>query len=207
MRRLVPKWLIAVSAVSLLATGCGSSDAGPGAALAGLFGGRQVTVPSGTVLKVRLDQTLSSETVKQGDTWHGEVTEPLIVDGHEVIPGGATVTGVVVDAEEAQRGSRARLELGVRAVKIGDRKTALKASADPVIAGSTRKRNLGAIAGGVAAGALLGEATSDRPGTGALIGGAVATGAVAASKGYQVVLQDGAVLKFVVNQDVAVRVG
>jgi len=207
MRRLLPIWLIAGAAFSLMASGCSSSDAGPGAAFAGLFGGRQVTVPSGTVLSVRLDGTLSSETVKEGDMWQGVVTRSLVVDGHEVIPGGATVTGVVVDAEEAQRGSRARLELGVRAVRIGDRKTSLKASADPVIAGSTRKRNLGAIAGGVAAGALIGEATSDRPGTGALIGGAVATGAVAASKGYQVVLQDGAVLKFVVNEDVAVRVG
>ena len=207
MRRLLSSWLVAMSAVSLLASGCSSSDAGPGAAFAGLFGGRQVTVPSGTVLKVRLDQTLSSETVKSGDRWQGVVTQALNVDGHEVIPLGATVTGVVVEAVEAQRGNRARLELGVRAVHIGDRKTALKASAEPVIAGSPRKRNLGAIAGGVAAGALIGEATSDRPGTGALIGGAVATGAVAASKGYQVVLHDGAVLKFVVNEDVAVRVG
>jgi hypothetical protein len=206
MRRLIPNGFFAAVALSLLA-GCSSSDAGPGAALAGLFGGQQVTVPSGTVLRVRLDQTLSSETVRQGDMWHGEVTHSLVVDGREVIPLGATVTGVVVEAVEAQRGNRAKLELGVRAVRIGDRKTALKASADPVIAGSPRKRNLGAIAGGVAAGALIGEATSDRPGTGALIGGAVATGAVAASKGYQVVLQNGAVLKFVVNEDVAVRVG
>ena len=135
------------------------------------------------------------------------MTEPLTVGGREVIPGGATVTGVVVEAVEAQRGNRAKLELGVRAVHIGDRKTSLEASAEPVIAGSPRKRNLGAIAGGMAAGALIGEATSDRPGTGALIGGAVATGAVAASKGYQVVLHDGAVMKFVVNEDVAVRVG
>lgn len=207
MRRLLSSWLIAMSAVSLLASGCSSSDAGPGAAFAGLFGGNQVTVPSGSVLSVRLDQTLSSETVKEGDMWRGVVTRPLNVEGKEVIPEGATVTGVVVEAEGAQRGNRARLELGVRAVHIGDRKTALKASAAPVIAGSPRKRNLGAIAGGVAAGALIGEATSDRPGTGALIGGAVATGAVAASKGYQVVLHDGAVMKFVVNEDVAVRVG
>ena len=82
----------------------------------------------------------------------------------------------------------------------------LRANANPVIAGSTRARNLGAIAGGAAAGALIGKATGDKPGTGAIIGGAVATGAVAASKGYQVVLSNGTVMHFVVSEDVAVRV-
>jgi hypothetical protein len=117
------------------------------------------------------------------------------------------VSGVVVDAEGARRGNRAKLELGVREVRIGDRTSALKASAEPVIARSPRTRNLGAIAGGALAGALIGGATSDHPGTGALIGGGVATGAVALSKGYQVVLHDGAVMKFVVDENVAVRVG
>jgi hypothetical protein len=76
-----------------------------------------------------------------------------------------------------------------------------------VIAGSTRARNLGAIVGGAAAGALIGKATSDNATKGAVIGGALATGAVAASKGYQVVLSNGTVMTFVVSEDVAVKVG
>src|SRR5258706_9517278 len=206
MRMRNPGWLIAIAMVSSLGMGCVQSDSG-GGGVADLFGGSRVTVPSGTTLAVRLDQTLSSETGRRGDSWEGVVTRPLIVDGREVIPSGATVEGTVVAAEEARRGSRARLELGVRAVRIGDRKTALSASSDPVIAGSPRARNLGAIVGGAAAGALIGEATSDNAGKGAVIGGALATGALAASKGYQVVLRDGTVMTFVVSQDVAVKVG
>ena len=80
----------------------------------------------------------------------------------------------MVAAEGARRGSRARLELGVRAVLLGDRRTALRARSEPIIAGSTRARNLGAIAGGAAAGALIGKATGDNAGKGALIGGALA---------------------------------
>ena len=206
MRMKNPCWLIAIAMVSAFAMGCVQSDSGSGGA-DGMFGGSRITVPSGTTLAVRLDQTLSSETVRRGDSWQGVVTSPVVVDGREVIPSGATVEGMVVAAEEARRGSRARLELGVRAVRIGDRKTAFIASSDPVIAGSPRARNLGAIVGGAAAGALIGEATSDNAGKGAVIGGALATGAVAASKGYQVVLRDGTVITFVVKEDVAVKVG
>jgi hypothetical protein len=199
--------LIAIAMAMVLGVGCVQSDSGSGSGIAGLFGGSHVTVPGGTTLAVRLDQTLSSESVRRGDPWEGVVTRAVVVDGREVIPSGATVEGMVVAAEEARRGSRARLELGVRAVRIGDRKTALDASSDPVIAGSPRARNLGAIVGGAAAGALIGEATSDNAGKGALLGGALATGAVAASKGYQVVLRDGTEMTFVINRDVAVKVG
>ena len=207
MRRRIPTWLIVLALAPLAGAGCNQTDSGKGGGVLGMFGGSRVTVPSGTQLAVRLDQTLSSETVRRGDSWRGVVTSPLVIEGREVIPGGANVSGVVVAAEEARRGSRARLELGIRAVRIGERKTTLTASSEPVIAGSPRARNLGAIVGGAAAGALIGEATSDNAGKGALIGGALATGAVAASKGYQVVLRDGTVMTFVVSKDVAVRIG
>lgn len=200
-------WPVALAIVSVIGVGCVQSDDPNRGGIADLFGGSRVTVPSGSVLTVRLDQSLSSETVQRGDSWQGVVTSPVVVDGREVIPSGATVEGIVVAAEEARRGNRARLELGVRAVRMGDRKTSLKASSEPVIAGSPRARNLGAIAGGAAAGALIGEATSDNAGKGALIGGVLATGAVAASKGYQVVLRDGVIMTFVVSEDVSVKVG
>jgi hypothetical protein len=79
---------------------------------------------------------------------------------------------------------------------------------EAVIAGSTRARNLGAIAGSAAAGALVGKAVSGT-GKGALIGGVigggVATGVVAASDGYQVVLKPGTALTFTTSEVIAVR--
>jgi hypothetical protein len=202
--------VLAVTFASVLAAGCKDTNqtasASPGNSGSGLFGGKHVTVPSGSTIEVRLAKSVSSETAHDGDHWQGTVVNPVIIDGREAIPSGSTVDGVVMASEKAERGSRARLQLGVTSVRVRDRQTSLRASADPVIAGSTRARNLGAIAGGAAAGALIGKATSDKPGTGALIGGAVATGAVAASKGYQVVLSNGTVMTFVISEDVAVRV-
>lgn len=200
-----------LGAVLVLGSGCKSNrdDASAdGAAGSGFFGSR-VTVPSGTVLDVQLGSSLSSETARAGQTWTGTLTSPVVVEGREVVPAGSTVEGTVVSVQPARRGSRARLELGVRAVRVDDRKTSLHARAEPVIAGSTRARNLGAIAGGAAAGALLGKAIGgdgDDAAKGAIVGGAVATGAVAASKGYQVELRDGTTMSFVVTDDVAVAV-
>jgi hypothetical protein len=200
--------VLVIAVVSLLTAGCYETNgdrANSSGLASGWFGEPRVTVPVGTVLNVRLSQTLSTETARSGDRWQGIVTVPVLAKGHEVIPSGSVLTGVVADAEKAQRGGRARLELRVTSVRVGDRQSSLSASSDPVIAGSPRARNLGAIAGGAVAGALLGKATGNSAGTGAVIGGAIATGAVATSKGYQVVLPDGARMRFVVDHDVALR--
>ena len=81
------------------------------------------------------------------------------------------------------------------------------ASSENVVAGSPRARNLGAIAGGAAAGAIVGNNVGDgRNATvGGLIGGAAAAAVVANSRGYQVVMRDGVVLTFTVRHDVGVR--
>jgi outer membrane lipoprotein SlyB len=84
---------------------------------------------------------------------------------------------------------------------VNGRDESIAANGESVVAGSTRARNLGAIAGGAVAGALIGDVVGDgRNATvGALIGGAAATGVVAGSKGYQVVLRSGMLLGFTVD--------
>jgi len=166
------------------------------------------TVAAGTRLAIRLTSTLSSETARVGDPWTGVVITSVSDGGRELIPAGNEVRGVVTGAQEAKRGSRAMLDLEVEEVSIDRHSLPLPASTDPVIAGSPRSRNLGAIAGGAAAGALIGKAVGGDgkdAAVGGLIGGAAATGVVAASKGYQVVLKRGTVLEFTVNEQVAMR--
>ena len=70
--------------------------------------------------------------------------------------------------------------------------------------GSTRTRNLGAIAGSAGAGALIGRAIGGSGKgalIGALVGGAAATGAVAKSKGFQATVKEGVELVFHVDRD------
>lgn len=167
-----------------------------------------VTVPAGTSFKVSVGTKITSATAMAGDTWTGTVKDPVIVGDRVVIPAGAVVNGVVSGAQPAQKGSRAVLVLAVRSVEVDGKTHAIAAEADSMVAGSTRTRNVGAVAGGAAAGALLGKAIGGG-GKGALIGGllggAAATGAVAASKGYQVEVKEGAEVTFNVNEPVVMK--
>lgn len=162
----------------------------------------------GTPLSVRLTSTLSSEHAHAGDSWTGTLVHPVIVGERVVLPEGSPVRGVVTSAVEAKRGDRAQLAIAVRSINANGKEQRVNANSEPVIAGSPRARNLGAIAGGAAAGALLGKAIGGDgkdAAVGGLIGGAAATGAVAKSKGYQVVLKPGIVMTFTVNESVAMR--
>ena len=75
-----------------------------------------------------------------------------------VIPAGSTVSGVVTAVKPAEKGDRAMLDLGISSMSVEGREYATKATTEAIVAGSTRARNLGAIAGGAAAGALIGRA-------------------------------------------------
>ena len=167
-----------------------------------------VTLAQGTGIKVAVSTHLTSETAQPGDTWTGTVKEPVIVGDRVAIPAGSTVTGVVSGAKPAEKGSRAVLVLAVKSVEANGKTYAVSATADSIVAGSTRARNVGAVAGGAAAGALLGKAIGgSNKGAliGGILGGAAATGAVAASKGYQVEVKEGAELTFNVNTSITMR--
>ena len=63
----------------------------------------KVTVAAGTQLSVRLAESLSTETIKTGDTFHATLADPLIVNGFVIADRGARVTGRVVESTRAGR--------------------------------------------------------------------------------------------------------
>ena len=164
-------------------------------------------VAEGTSLRVQLNEGLTTETARVGDPWSGTLAENVTYNGDHVIPAGSEVHGMVSHVVPAERGSRAVLNLRVRSVEIHGRAQSVSAIMPEIVAGSPRARNLGAIAGGAAAGALLGKVVGngDHATAGAVIGGAAAGAAVAKSKGYQVVLKPGTVLDFTVSEAVVMR--
>jgi len=166
-----------------------------------------VLLSAGSSFNVNVQTQLTTETAHVGDTWTGQVKDNVIVGDRVAIPAGSTVTGTVLSSIPAKKGSRASLQLGVQSVEVNGKSYPVNASAENIVAGSPRARNVGAVVGGTAAGALIGKAVSGG-GKGALIGGliggAAATGVVASSKGYQVTVKEGAELPFTVNQNVRV---
>jgi hypothetical protein len=166
------------------------------------------TVPAGTALKIGMDATLNTETAQAGESWTGTIKDAVTIGSYAPFPAGSVVHGVVAGVKPAEKGSRAYFVLRITSIEANGKTHEIGATADSMIAGSTRKRNVGAVAGGAAAGALLGRAiggSTKGAVIGGLLGGAAATGAVAASKGFQVEVKQGEEVVFHVDRDTKVK--
>jgi len=81
----------------------------------------QITIPDGTKLRVRLDQTISSATAEQGQAVELSITEAVRVNDQVVIPDGARVTGTVTMAQEKRHMGRAgKLDFSIDRVRAMD---------------------------------------------------------------------------------------
>jgi hypothetical protein len=174
----------------------------------GAVHGAHLTLPAGTSLDITLNTSLTSESASVGDAWSGSVRSTSTVDGHSVIPAGSQVAGTVSSVTTAHKGDRAMLDLELSSVAVGNDHYRVHGSMESVIAGSTRARNLGAIAATTVAGAVIGHAIGGS-GTGTVVGGVVGAGAGAVAvnetKGYQVALKAGTPLTFTTTEALAVR--
>ncbi|MBZ5721858.1 MAG: hypothetical protein LAO03_15910 [Acidobacteriia bacterium] len=70
---------------------------------AGAMAQTNMSLPAGTAVKVKLENTLSTFSSKSGDPFSGRVTEAVVLDGKTVIPVGATVQGRVTKVTEPRR--------------------------------------------------------------------------------------------------------
>jgi hypothetical protein len=70
--------------------------------LAALAAG-QTSLPTGTAVKMKLENTLTTFSTQAGDPFSARVTEAVVVDGKTVIPVGATVQGRVTKTSEPRR--------------------------------------------------------------------------------------------------------
>jgi len=165
------------------------------------------TVTAGTGVKITIGTALTSETATVGQEWIGQVAEAVTVGPMAPFPAGSVVHGVVAGVKPAAKGDRATLVLRVTSIEANGKTHEISATADSLIAGSTRTRNVGAVAGTAAAGALIGSAVGGGKGAliGGILGGAAATGAAANSKGFQVNVKEGAEMVFKVDHDTKLK--
>ncbi len=139
----------------------------------------RVLIPAGSTVNVRLTSKVSTENGQSGDTWTGTVIRPIVAGNNLVIPAGTPVEGVVTNATQGTHNNRPELALAIRQITVNGRSTTMNAYTEPIVAGSDRAKKLGVIAGGAAAGALLGHTVAkDQHGTliGGLLGGAASYG-------------------------------
>ena len=63
----------------------------------------QTSLPTGTAVKMKLDNTLTTFSSRAGDPFSARVTQPVILDGKTVIPIGTTIEGRVTKTSEPRR--------------------------------------------------------------------------------------------------------
>ncbi len=177
-------------------------------------------VNTGQVIRVRMNETITSETARLGDQFTTTVVEPVYASGLEVIPAGSQVIGRVTTVERASRKSKAgsigvqfislRLPAGITRAINGDltdvASSDVNADNEGDVSGrSAMKRNVVFIGGGAAAGALIGAIAGG--GKGAGIGAGVGAGLGVAgaffSKGHEAVVKSGSEFGVVLNQAVS----
>ncbi len=88
----------------------------PGGQQAGL----QVTIPAGSMLRIRINRGLDSNQIQPGTPFDGTVLNDVAADGAIAIPRGASVQGTVVDAKKAGAlKGQGELSLEINSVTLG----------------------------------------------------------------------------------------
>ena len=178
------------------------------------------SVAANTIIRVRMNDNISSKNASVGDQFTTTVVDPVYVGGIEVVPGASIVTGRVTSVKRAARKSKAGT-LGVEFISIKtpeDRVYPISGALTSVddnevntdneggVKGrSSKKRNVVFIGGGATGGALIGAIAGG--GSGAAIGAAVGAGLGVAgsyfSKGKEAEVKPGTEFGVILNRGVS----
>ncbi len=164
-----------------------------------------VQIPSGAVLRVRLDQTLDTDENQPGDKFDATLIEPVVVDGRTVIPKGTRFQGSITTAETSGRLSgKGVLTVKLDSFELNGKRYDITSTAASRITGGHTKRDIGIIGGSAAAGAAIGAITGGGKGAaiGAGAGAAAGTGAAAATGKQDVRLPAETVMVFTLQRPV-----
>jgi hypothetical protein len=134
------------------------------------------TVPAETAIVVTLDQSVSSKDARAGQSVSGSVAENVVSGGKTVIPKGSKVHLSVASVQASGRLSTpAKLWLKIDSIEVNGKTVNPSARWSGQTGGSHNKRNVIAIGGGSALGAVIGGIAGG--GKGAAIGAAAGAGA------------------------------
>jgi hypothetical protein len=166
------------------------------------FGQKAPEIPSGSTIKVRTVDRLSSEEARIGDSFHATLEEPISVGDKELYPRGADIIGRVVDVHPSGRLSEpGELDLVLNTVTSGGRTSSLRVEPLVMKGESHTKSNATKIGGGAALGAIIGAIAGGGKGAaiGTVAGGAAGTGAAAATGKRAIEVPSETVLSFVTS--------
>ena len=179
------------------------------------------TVPTNTVIRVRMDTELNSRDARIGDRFTTTVVEPVYggSSGVEVMPVGSRIGGRVTQVNRAGKRTPGNITVAFDSIRLPNGRTAVingsltTLQADNVnsdnegtVKGtSNRKRDAVFIGGGVAGGAIIGGIAGGGKGAliGGILGGALGTGARVLEKEKEAEVKSGTEFGVILNRSVS----
>lgn len=171
---------------------------------------REITIPTGTRLRVRLDTSHASDSSRVEDLVQAHLVEAVVVNGRRVIDADTPITGHVVSARPSGK-VKGRGYLAVRFSELRDDdhgrydiRTRVWAREAP----GTKKKDAATIGVPAGVGAVVGGLVGGKKGAavGAGVGAGAGTGVVLSTSGREVQLPRGATLIVRLSAPLTVRV-
>lgn len=136
----------------------------------------EVVIPTGTTVRVRTVQALSTASNNAGDSFEAVLVSALAEDGRVAAPRGARVYGHVTSAKPSGRlRGRGQISVTLDSIEVDGRRHRIETSSAGRVSEAHKKRNVAFIGGGAGLGALIGGLAGG--GKGAAIGAAAGAGA------------------------------
>jgi hypothetical protein len=148
-----------------------------------------VLIPVDTEVRIRMIDSVNSDTAYLGQTFRASLDEPIRVNGQEIVPRGADVlTKLVQDQQSGKIEGRTVLTLALSTVTINGRPVDVTSTSVKQESSSRGARSAGVIGGGAALGAIIGAVAGGGKGAaiGAGSGAALGTGAEVLTSGQKV---------------------
>jgi len=160
---------------------------------------RQITIPAGTLLRLRVERGFGSDTSRVEDPVSATLASPVVIDGRTALREGSVASGYVSQAQRSGK-VKGRGRVAVRFTRItpaghADHYT-IQTRSWVGVAPATKEKDALTIglpaAGGAAVGGIVGGKKG--AGIGALAGGGAGTAVVLTTRGKDVHVGRGAVL-------------
>lgn len=146
-----------------------------------------VTIPAGTNLTVRMQESLNSEKNQAGDNFQAVLDAPLVIDGFVIADKGARVEGRLSEVDRSGRVKGvARMVLELSKLNTSDgQRVEIRTENFEKKADSSKKSDAAKVGVGAAIGAAIGAIAGGGKGAaiGAGAGGAAGAGGVLATRG------------------------
>jgi hypothetical protein len=140
-----------------------------------------ITLPEGTIIRVRLSESLDTRRNRAGEHFTATLDAPIVVDSNIVIPRGANFSGRI-DASKASGRLKGRAVMGLRldSFEMNGNKYQIATSDVDRVSGRHRRRNITLIVGGAGTGATIGAVAGGPAGAAIGAGAGAGAGTIAA---------------------------